>query len=71
MNMYKWILALLVLASGCANQEYAYDDFDSTDFRCYGDLVAYCEGHDQQNLDCTCIDDDAVRRLEQQLRGLY
>ena len=40
-------------------------------FRCYGDRIAYCEGHDPNNLECTCIDDDQVRRLEQQLRGLY
>ena len=76
MNMHKWILAvsfavtLLVLASGCANQEYARD-FDTDDFRCYGDRVAYCEGHSPTQLECTCIDDVQLQRLEQQLRGLY
>jgi len=71
MNMHKWILAvIIVLASGCANQEYARD-FDSDDFRCYGDRIAYCEGHDPNNLECTCIDDEQVRMIEQQLRGLY
>ena len=73
MNTYKGILigivlVALALASGCANQGYARD-FDTNDFHCYAG-VAYCEGHSQQQLECTCIDDDQVRRLEQQLRGL-
>ena len=75
MNMYKGILigtvlVALALASGCATEGYARD-FDTDDFRCYGDRIAYCEGHDPNNLDCTCIDDDQIRSLEQQLRGLY
>ena len=76
MNTYKGILigivlVVLALASGCATEGYAREDFDTSDFRCYGDSVAYCEGHSQQQMECTCLDDDQVRRLEQQLRGLY
>ena len=76
MNMYKGILigtvlVALALASGCATEGYARDDFDTSDFRCYGDSIAYCEGHSQSQLECTCLDDDQARRLEQQLRVLY
>lgn len=70
-------IGILLVTSGCAsgggsisagNYEKYYTRPDV--IRCPSDMVAYCEGRQRRDMECTCIKDRDMSDVLDQLRGL-
>ena len=71
MNIYKGIF-LVLLISGCANQEKIYDSNLSypEEFYCPKGYVKVSDGHVRSQMKCQCFNEDQIRRLQEQLRRM-
>ena len=69
-KLFVIMFSLLTISCTAQNTTTGSYKVKPEDFKCPSDYFALCEGHNQRNMDCQCVEKRYQRDILEALRGL-